>query len=104
MDTHDDFEQHAYETSSGRAKQHASRTRIKENVVRDFSWSTGLWYWMPKTEKGPGLYWNPSSGPALKTKWKKTYWLCLGWSRIEILPVDDPVDTIQNGGLGNGGA
>ena len=99
-----DFDRHAYETSIERAQRAVTRSRSRGNIVKDFQRKTGLWYWFPHTISGKGFFFNPSGGPALNTLYKKTYWLCFGWSTIELLPEDNPVDTIQNGGLGNGGA
>jgi hypothetical protein len=95
-------EQENFKTSEARAKRARSRTVLRKSIdgdcVIDFKWITGQWCWLPRSESGKGFMWNPSGGPALNTLYKKTYWLCMGWSRIDILPEDNPVDVIQNGG------
>ena len=98
----EDFEEHALMTSRERAQRAQTRTRIDGNIIKDFTWKTGRWYWRIHRECGLGKWWNQEGGTAPGMAWKKTYWLCLGWSRIEVLPEPDPVDTLQNGGLGNG--
>lgn len=104
MDGNGDFDRHSYETSLERAQRAVTRSRSHGNIVKDFQRKTGLWYWLPHREHGRGFYFNPQGGKAFDTIYHKTYWLCMGWSTVEILPAENPVDTIQNGGLGNGGA
>jgi hypothetical protein len=92
------MERSDFEHSLKRASQWKSRTRIAGTVTRDFMLITGRWRWYPERFKQQLYIWNPNGGPALDGAHIRTYWLCMGWSAIEVFPGDDPRDTLQNGG------
>lgn len=91
-----------FETSRARSRSAGSRTKTVGNVTKDFKAQTGKWLWWPETTERFISVWNPEMGPALSAFQRVTYWLCLGWSRIEIVAPDDPRDGIQNGGHDGG--
>ena len=98
------MERSDFETSTKRARVAQSRTRVSGNIMRDFKWVTGRWKWWPDQTTVSCQVWNERGGPALNGLHRRTYWLCMGWSRIEVFPVNDAVDDLQNGGLGDGRA
>lgn len=98
------MERSDFETSTERARVAHSRTRVNGSVTKDFKWVTGRWCWWPDQTMVSCQVWNEHGGPALNGLQRRIYWLCMGWSKIEVFPVVDQVDTIQNGGRGDGGA
>jgi hypothetical protein len=92
-----------FEQSAARARKAQSRSRTVGLVTKDFMWITGRWRWWPESTTMPTRIWNPEGGAALFGFHRRTYWLCLGWSRIEVVPHDDPRDTIQHGQGGHDG-
>jgi hypothetical protein len=86
------MEQEDYSRSSSRARLARSFSRASGLVVRDFKPLTRdfetnrvRWHWFPVIEESILPIWNPEGGPALRGALKKTYWLCMGWSRMELL-------------------
>lgn len=98
------MERSDFETSVKRAQFARSHTRVDGSIITDFKWVTGRWKWWPDRTTVSCKVWNEQGGPALTGLHRKTYWLCVGWSRIEVLQGDNPVDVLQNGGKGDGGA
>lgn len=92
-----------FETSTARAKEAQSRTTIKGAVVCDFKGMTRRdsgairWHWVPHVEEYVYPIFNPDGGPAFMGYHRKTYWLCMGWSHLEILEPDDPRAKTQSG-------
>lgn len=79
-----------WESSSKRAKFAMTRTKIRGGLVKDFSWRSGRWCWMPRITDHVYYGWNLEGGPAGVIFHHVGYWLCLGWSTIEELPTSDP--------------
>jgi hypothetical protein len=85
-----DEEQANFETSRARALKAVTRSKTMGLVTTYFKWRTGRWVWVPERTAYVGPLWNISGGPSLTGLYQKTYWLCLGWARIEELAEDDP--------------
>lgn len=93
------MEQEDYERSLKRAKRARSRTRTHGTVVSDFKWWTGRWHWWPKRTERVCHGWNPTGGPALMLYHCVVYWLCLGFSQMEQLGVNDPRAIVESNGI-----
>jgi len=92
------MERSDFENSTKKAQRYLTRSRVSGLVTKDFMWATGRWRWWPERFTQAVFLWNPEGGAALNGVHRRTYWLCMGWSRIEVRPDVDHVDTIQNGG------
>lgn len=99
------MEQEDFERSTGRAHQARTYTWMRGLVTKDFKLVTRKpesgrvrWHWLPMVQESVMPIWNPDGGPALSGYLKKTYWLCMGWSRMELLESDDPRTQCHTGG------
>lgn len=86
----DSAERANFESSTARAKEARTMTRISGSRVKDFKFKTGRWFWFPNVTDHVYYGWNPTGGPALVVFHHVGYWLCVGWSSIEELPATDP--------------
>lgn len=73
-----------FEDATKKAQRHWTRSRVVGSITRDFMWVTGRWRWWPERSEQPVQLWNIAGGPAIPGMQRRTYWLCMGWSRIEI--------------------
>jgi hypothetical protein len=86
-----------FETSQARARKAMTRPRVSGPTIRDFKFITGRWCWLPDRSESVLPIWNPEGGPANSAFQRKVYWLCMGWSRMEMLAGDDPRVQLQRG-------